>query len=115
MSSFAHCLLFQDLAERARPSERGFSRLRPLRLGLREEIFHVGEETAKAQGGGVSRASLSAGWAKGRAAREDARDLGRFQSSVVDEVRRNCTVTRGSGKRTGAGAVPMGVCARLLA
>ena len=46
----------------------------------------------------AERAAIERGLDKNRPARAMARDLGRSQSSVADEVRRNRTVTRGPGK-----------------
>ena len=43
----------------------------------------------------AERAAIERGLDKNRSAREMARDLGRSQSSVADEVRRNRTGSRG--------------------
>ena len=62
----------------------------------------------------AERAAIERGLDKNRPARAMARDLGRSQSSVADEVRRNRTVTRGPGKGSRVESVPEGACARLL-
>lgn len=58
----------------------------------------------------AERAAIERGLDKNRPARAMARDLGRSQSSVADEVRRNRTVTRGPGQgvegRVGARGAP---------
>ena len=61
----------------------------------------------------AERAAIERGLDKNRPARAMARDLGRSQSSVADEVRRNRTVTRGPGKGSRVESVPEGACARL--
>lgn len=61
----------------------------------------------------AERAAIERGLGKNRPARAMARDLGRSQSSVADEVRRNRTVTRGPGKGSRVESVPEGACARL--
>lgn len=61
----------------------------------------------------AERAAIERGLDKNRSARAMARDLGRSQSSVADEVRRNRTVSRGPGKGERVGSVPEGACARL--
>ncbi len=61
----------------------------------------------------AERAAVERGLDKNRSARAMARDLGLSQSSVADEVRRNRTVSRGSGKGGRVGSVPEGACARL--
>lgn len=61
----------------------------------------------------AERAAIERGLDKNRSARAMARDLGRSQSSVADEVRRNRTVTRGPGKGGRVESVPEGACARL--
>lgn len=63
----------------------------------------------------AERAAIERGLDKSRSAREIARDLGRSQSSIADEVKRNRTVTRGPGKGERVGAVPDNACSRLLA
>lgn len=61
----------------------------------------------------AERAAIERGLDKNRPARAMARDLGRSQSSVADEVRRNRTVTRGPGRGSRVESVPEGACARL--
>lgn len=61
----------------------------------------------------AERAAIERGLDKNRPARAMARDLGRSQSSVADEVRRNHTVARGPGKGSRVESVPEGACARL--
>ena len=61
----------------------------------------------------AERAAIERGLDKNRSAREMARDLGRSQSSVADEVRRNRTVSRGPAKGERVESVPEGACARL--
>lgn len=61
----------------------------------------------------AERAAIERGLDKNRPARAMARDLGRSQSSVADEVRRNRTVARGPGKGSRVESVPEGACARL--
>lgn len=61
----------------------------------------------------AERAAIERGLDKNRSAREMARDLGRSQSSVADEVRRNRTVSRGPGKGGRVTEVPEGACPRL--
>ena len=61
----------------------------------------------------AERAAIERGLDKNRSARAMARDLGRSQSSVADEVRRNRTVSRGPAKGERVESVPEGACARL--
>ncbi len=61
----------------------------------------------------AERAAIERGPDKGRSARAMARDLGRSQSSVADEVRRNRTVSRALGKGSRVEPVPGGACAGL--
>ena len=59
--------------------------------------------------------AIERGLDKREGGRAIARSIGRSNSTVSDEVRRNRTVTRGPGKGGRADAVPDGACPRLLA
>lgn len=61
----------------------------------------------------AERAVIERGLDKNRSAREMARDLGRSQSSVADEVRRNRTIARGPAKGGRVESAPEAACARL--
>lgn len=62
----------------------------------------------------AERAAIERGLDKNRSAREMARDLGRSQSSIADEVRRNRTVSKGPGKGERVSDAPETACRRLL-
>lgn len=65
--------------------------------------------------GRAERASIERGLGKSSSARAIARDLGRSPASIVDEVRRNRTITKGPGKGEPVTDVPDDVCVRLSA
>ena len=62
----------------------------------------------------ADRREVERGLDRNESARSMARKLGRSQSTVAEEVKRNRTVSRGPGKGERAGEPPEGACVRLL-
>lgn len=62
----------------------------------------------------AERVAIEQGLDKHRSCRSMARALGRSQSTIADEVRRNRTVAKGPGKGERAGSAPEDACAILL-